>query len=100
MTTVTRITNECEEKLNQAFGQIRDFESAVHSALVSIGDRFGLYDAMSAAGPATPGDLAQRTGISEQYLRLWLEAKATEGYLDYDQAKDSYCLWSTWPRSY
>lgn len=72
----------------------------MHSALVCIGDRFGIYDARSAAGPATPARLAKRTGISEQYLRLWLEAKSTEGYLDYDRAQDSYCLWSTWPRSY
>lgn len=52
---------------------------------VYVGDRLGLYRAL-AAGPCTPGELAQRCGIHERYAREWLEQQAVAGILGADDA--------------
>ena len=63
---------------------IGDFGALVNGALVVVGDRLGLYRAMKDAGPITAHELATRTGTSERYVREWLAAQATGGYLEYD----------------
>jgi hypothetical protein len=55
-------------------------------AMIVIGDKLGLYRAMSGAGPVTPTELATRTGTAERYVREWLSAQAARGYLSYDGA--------------
>ena len=39
-------------------------------ATIHIGDRLGLYRALHAGGPATSGELAERTGTDERYVRV------------------------------
>ena len=51
---------------------------------VYIGDRLGLYRALAASGPVTPGELAARTRIDQRYAREWLEQQATTGILEVD----------------
>jgi 2-polyprenyl-3-methyl-5-hydroxy-6-metoxy-1,4-benzoquinol methylase len=51
---------------------------------VYLGDRLGLYQALKEAGPATPAQLADRTGTHERYAREWLEQQAVAGILDVD----------------
>ena len=41
----------------------------------------------SAAGPATSGELAQRTGTAERYAREWLEHQAVAGILSVEDAQ-------------
>lgn len=53
---------------------------------VYVGDRLGLYQALADGGPATPPDLAGRTGTQERYVREWLEQQATAGILDVEDA--------------
>jgi SAM-dependent methyltransferase len=48
---------------------------------VELGIQTGLYAALRDGGPATAGELAGRTGISERYAREWLEQQATAGLL-------------------
>ncbi len=43
---------------------------------VYLGDRLGLYRALDQQGPATSGELAERTGTDERYVREWLEHQA------------------------
>ena len=45
---------------------------AVTSALIYLGDELGLFRALAEHGPATPDELAARTGLSERWLREWL----------------------------
>jgi hypothetical protein len=52
---------------------------------VHIGDRLGLYRALS-GGPLTPGALAAATGTRERYVREWLEHQAVGGILEVDDA--------------
>ena len=40
-----------------------------------MGDKLGLYRALAGAGPLTPGELAERTGTAERYVREWLNAR-------------------------
>jgi len=73
-----------EEKLmgyvHQAVG---DFGSILSGALINIGDKLGLFTAMADSGPATPTELAERTGTTERYVREWASGLAAAGYIDY-----------------
>ena len=51
---------------------------------VYIGDRLGLYRALSKDGPATVDELEERTQIDPRYAREWLEQQAVSGYLEVD----------------
>ena len=67
----------------------RVFEAALGAfdlLSIHIGDRLGLYRALSADGPATAGELASRTGIDARYAREWVEQQAATGLLVVDDA--------------
>jgi hypothetical protein len=83
-----------EEKLNQFLGKVlSDFGGAASSVLVYIGDKLGLYKAMSDFGkPMTSKELANTTGTSERYVREWLANQAAGGYLVYDSNLQKYIL--------
>lgn len=55
---------------------------AMDIAAVYIGDRLGLYRDLAASGPASPAELAARTGMAERYAREWLEQQAVSGLLE------------------
>src|SRR5260370_23892672 len=61
-----------------------DMVGAVELFTVSLGERLGLYRALDAGGPATPSELAERTGTAERYIREWLEHHAARGLLEVD----------------
>ncbi len=48
---------------------------------VYLGEKLGWYRSLAADGPATPAELAARTGANERYAREWLEQQATTGIL-------------------
>ena len=87
-------TNVDGEKLQQFMGKIlSDFGGAASSILVYIGDKLGLYKAMSDFGkPITSQELANNTGTSERYIREWLANRAARGYLIYDASAQRYTL--------
>jgi 2-polyprenyl-3-methyl-5-hydroxy-6-metoxy-1,4-benzoquinol methylase len=43
-----------------------------------------LFSALASGGPATSAELAERTGLTERYLREWLLAMAAAGYVTYE----------------
>jgi 2-polyprenyl-3-methyl-5-hydroxy-6-metoxy-1,4-benzoquinol methylase len=53
-------------------------------AAVSLGHRLGWYRSLADQGPATAGELAERTGTDARYAREWLEQQAVAGYLTVD----------------
>jgi SAM-dependent methyltransferase len=61
-----------------------DMSGAVASLMCTIGDRLGLFQELAAGGPATSTELAQRTGLSERYVREWLSSLSAAGYLEYN----------------
>lgn len=57
---------------------------------VFLGDRLGWYRSLAEDGPATPVQLAERTGTQPRYAREWLEQQAVTGliHVDADGAPD------------
>ena len=80
-----------EGKLNELLGKmVGDLGAAVSGALVVVGDRLGLYEALAETGPATSAQLAERTGTTERYVREWLAAQAASGYVEYDAGEQKF----------
>jgi SAM-dependent methyltransferase len=61
---------------------------ALDLAGVYLGDRLGLYHALTDGGPATAAELATRAAIDERYVREWLEQQAVTGILEAEATGD------------
>lgn len=82
-----------EGRLNAFMGQaVGDMGAAMHAVLIVLGDRLGLYKAMSDGVPITSAELAGKTGTNERSVREWLNANAASGYVMYDAAVEKYHL--------
>ncbi|GAA5179056.1 hypothetical protein GCM10023322_07870 [Rugosimonospora acidiphila] len=68
-----------------------DLGAATTSLLTVLGVRLGLFGAL-AGGPATSTELADRTGMSERYLREWLWGLHSAGYLRLDSNSRRFSL--------
>src|SRR5215467_16243884 len=53
------------------------------SAMIYLGDKLGLYQAMAGAGPLTSEELARKTGLNERWVREWLYQQASAGVIEY-----------------
>jgi SAM-dependent methyltransferase len=71
---------------------VGEMGAAMNTALIVIGDKLGLYKAMSGAGPMTSAELAAKTGTNERYVREWLAAQAAGGFVTYDAATGRFTL--------
>jgi len=72
-------------KLNAFIGQfVGDLGAAVHTGMVVLGERLGLYKAL-AAGAMSSAELAAKTSTDERYVREWLASQAAGGYVTYDE---------------
>jgi 2-polyprenyl-3-methyl-5-hydroxy-6-metoxy-1,4-benzoquinol methylase len=81
------------EKLNQFLGRaVVDFGAVFHAAMVTVGDKLGLYKTLAEKGPLSSDGLAQATGTTERYVREWLASQTAGGYVSYDSAGDRYYL--------
>ncbi|HLJ66174.1 MAG TPA: class I SAM-dependent methyltransferase [Chloroflexota bacterium] len=92
MTTATAPTIDMERLHSVVGSLVSDYNAALASALVYIGDRNGLFASMAGAGAVTPEDLAAKTGQSPRYLREWLSAMACSGYVSYEPATGEFSL--------
>jgi SAM-dependent methyltransferase len=80
------------DKLNAFVGQfVADLGAAVHTGMVVIGEKLGLYKAL-ATEPMTPAQLAADTKTDERYLREWLSSQAAGGYVTYDEKSGRFSL--------
>jgi 2-polyprenyl-3-methyl-5-hydroxy-6-metoxy-1,4-benzoquinol methylase len=57
-------------------------QGEVVSLMIHLGDRLGLYRAMTGKGPMTAADLAAATGLQERWLLEWLRGQAAAGLID------------------
>ena len=79
-------------KLNAFIGQfVTDLGAAVHTGMVVIGEKLGLYRAL-AGGAMSVAELAAKTQTDERYLREWLASQAAGGYVTYDQKTNKFSL--------
>jgi SAM-dependent methyltransferase len=70
---------------------VADLGAAGAAGSIAVGNRLGLYRAL-AQGPATPEQLAERTGCDPRYLTEWLCGQAAGGYAGYDPVTGEFSL--------
>jgi len=93
VTTIEQVPEIDESKLMEfVFNAVGEVGATLNTALVVMGDKLGLYRAMAGAGPLAPGELAERTGTAERYVREWLNAQAAGGFVSYDPDTGRYTL--------
>jgi hypothetical protein len=87
-----------EQQRNQGLRVIAPacFGTDLQDALDRVGERYGIYEAMTQTGPVTPQELAGFTGLSRQYVETWLQAQALTGALHISRPANRYCLWCRW----
>ena len=87
-------TQELNQEKLEAFVErvVLDVGTAMRGGLAYIGDQLGIYKAMAESGPVTAGQLAERTGLNERYLREWLGSMTTAEYVEHDAEDDTYLL--------
>jgi 2-polyprenyl-3-methyl-5-hydroxy-6-metoxy-1,4-benzoquinol methylase len=82
-----------EARLHELLGQaVVEFGAAVNAALIVIGDRLGLFRTLASEGPLTSRALADRTGLTERYVREWANAQAASGWIAYDAEGERYSM--------
>jgi SAM-dependent methyltransferase len=92
MTVMTEATGT-EPTVDSVMGQILvELGSSVGLLLSALGMRTGLWAALAEAGPLTPRELSERTGVAGPLAREWLRAQAAAGYLRYDPRSERFML--------
>jgi SAM-dependent methyltransferase len=93
MTTLTDRPLADEARLQALVGKaVGDLGATLSTAMISLGDRLGLFKALASGGPATAAELAARTGTVERYVREWLAAVAAGGYVEYEPESGRFSL--------
>ena len=54
---------------------------------IYLGERLGLYRALADGEAVTSGELAERTGVAERYVREWLEHQAVTELVEVDDPR-------------
>jgi SAM-dependent methyltransferase len=81
------------DKLNEFIGRfVGDLGASVHSGMVVIGEKLGLYKALAEGGPVNSAELAAKTGTDERYVREWLCSQAAGGYVTYNEKTRKFSL--------
>ncbi|HZM65010.1 MAG TPA: class I SAM-dependent methyltransferase [Nakamurella sp.] len=81
-----------QDRLMEFLGQfVTDLGATMAAGSVVVGHRLGLYRALADA-PATPAELAARTGTDPRYVAEWLAGQAAGGYIRHDATTGSYSM--------
>jgi SAM-dependent methyltransferase len=82
-----------EKKLNEFIEKaVNEWGASMGALLNFVGDRLGLFKAMTGAGALTPEELAKKTGAHPRMIREWLAAQAAGGFVTYNPASGTYTL--------
>ncbi len=82
-----------EEKLNNLLGQVVvEMGAAAIGPLITIGDKLGLYKAISKAKTISANELATNTNTALRYIQEWLASQAASGYIEYDHKKHLFYM--------
>jgi SAM-dependent methyltransferase len=78
----------------KAFTQlmVRHLEGAAVSNMIEVGRRVGLFEVMATLGAVTSAEVAEKTGLSERYVREWLAAMVCGGIVEYAATERTYRL--------
>ncbi len=82
----TAPAGQVDEHRVEAFVEqlLTDFAGAASTAMTVLGDRLGLYAAMTDAGPLTAAELAATTGLHKRLIAKWLAGQTVSGYVRYE----------------
>ena len=83
MATTSEKTIDLERTKKTAEHVFEVLGGALVSAMIYLGDRMGLYQALDGAGAVTSEELAQKTGLHERWIREWLYGQAAANLIDY-----------------
>jgi len=78
-----------EEKVGALCGRL--FNAAIDTteiATIYFGESLGLYDALVENGPITAPKLAADLGLSERYVKEWLDQQAIAGFIDVEDGTE------------
>src|SRR5215469_5581032 len=73
-----------DQALQFAFKVVADLAAALNTPLIYIGEKLGIFKAMADGKPVNSEELAQKTGLTERYIREWMKAMIAAEYLTYD----------------
>lgn len=78
----------------EAFAErlLNTLNSGALTLMTSIGHRTELFDTMAELPPATSQEIADAAGLNERYVREWLGAMVTGGFVEYDPIAQTYEL--------
>jgi ubiquinone/menaquinone biosynthesis C-methylase UbiE len=80
------------DKINDFIGKFAgDLGATMAAGGIVIGHKLGLFKGLL-EGPATPGQLAERTGTDARYVTEWLRGQAAGGYVTRADDEDVYSL--------
>jgi SAM-dependent methyltransferase len=81
------------DKLTALMGKlVQDFGAMVSIGPMIIGEKLGLYKAMTDGVPVTAAELAAKTSTNERYVREWLCAQAASDFVEYHAASDRFSM--------
>jgi 2-polyprenyl-3-methyl-5-hydroxy-6-metoxy-1,4-benzoquinol methylase len=84
----------------QAFAEAEKFAERISdtinvgavAAMLSLGHRAGLFEALDGAPPANSHEVADLAGLNERFVREWLAVMVTGGIVSYDPQTKCYSL--------
>lgn len=71
---------------------VNDVAASLSGVMTSLGNKLGLYAAMAKAGPMSSEELADKTALTERYVREWLNNQTAGGYVHYHADTQRYEL--------
>jgi 2-polyprenyl-3-methyl-5-hydroxy-6-metoxy-1,4-benzoquinol methylase len=87
MSDVSTIETDPEKLKMFGFNVFTQLSGAVTAGMIHLGDRLGLFTALAEAGTTiTTIELAERTGLSERWVREWAYNQAAARLLDVDDS--------------
>ena len=79
-----------------SFSVFTQLSGAVTAGMIHLGDKLGLYTALAASDePMTTGELADRTGLDERWVREWAYNQAAAKLISVDGRADGERFWLT-----
>ncbi|MBE9114812.1 class I SAM-dependent methyltransferase [Lusitaniella coriacea LEGE 07157] len=82
-------SSKIETFADKLFGTLNNGALAI---MTSIGHRTGLFDIMAQLPPSTSQEIADAARLNERYVREWLGAMVTGGFIEYDRDRQTYYL--------
>jgi 2-polyprenyl-3-methyl-5-hydroxy-6-metoxy-1,4-benzoquinol methylase len=81
------------DKLHAFMGKlVGDLGAMASIGPMLIGEKLGLYKALSSGKPMNAGELAKATNTHARYVQEWLCASAASGFIEYDAAADRFFM--------